>query len=106
MTTKQKTAKITKLIELHDKLDYEWSRLIAVIGNHDMPLHDASWLVFDAYVEAVAREIGDEFSWLKWYIFDNECGLKCLAATAGYGEKPKPIRSIADLLALIDCKAP
>jgi hypothetical protein len=106
MTTKQRIAAIEKVIVHHDKLDYEWNRLIAVVGNHDMPLHEQSWAVFDAYVEAVAREIGDDFGWLKWFIFDNKCGLAGMEATAGFGAPKRPIRAIHGLVELIEAKAP
>jgi len=106
MTTKQRIKLVEEVVERHDKLDYEWKRLIAVVGNHDMPLFEESWKVFDAYVAAVEREIGDEFHWLNWFIMDNECGLKGMAATAGYGAPAQPIRTIASLVKLIETKGP
>jgi hypothetical protein len=106
MTTQQRSAVITRIITKHDRLDYEWDRLIKVVGTHDMPLFEASWAVFDSYVEAIAREIGDEGGWLSWYIHENKCGLVGLSASPGAGVKTKPIRTIAGLVKLIEYRAP
>jgi hypothetical protein len=102
MTTKQRIAAIEKVVVHHDLLDYEWDRLIKVVGNHDMPLFEQSWKVFDAYVEAVSAMVGDECGWISWFISDNECGLKALSARAGKGKHLAPIRTIKQLVELIE----
>ncbi len=106
MTTQQRIEAITKVINLHDKLDHEWDRLIKVIGTHDMPLFEVSWEVFDHAVSSVAKIVGDDFAWIAWFINENDCGRKGHPACAGYGDPRKPIRTIADLVALIEYKAP
>jgi len=106
MTTKQRIERIRTAIALHDKLAAEWEKLIAVIRTHDMPLFDQSWLVFDAYVEAIAREVGDDFGWIKWFISDNDCGRAGHKASAGYGDPKQEISTLEALVALIERKGP
>ena len=56
----------------------------------------------DLIYKLAAQLIGDDQDWLEWYIFENNCGEKGLEA--GYDGQMKPIKSIDDLLELIDNK--
>ena len=37
--------------------------------------------MWDAYTNAVSREVGDENEWLDWYCWDNDMGAKGLEVT-------------------------
>lgn len=102
MNTKQRIALITKLIEACDKLNTEWDKATAVFGTRDNPLFEATWKMFDLYVSATSQLIGDESAWLSWFIYENACGKKEFEATAGTGAKKKKIKTIADLVSLIE----
>lgn len=102
MTSKRRIDLIQRVIEDHDRLDFEWDRLIKVIKNHDMPLFEASWKVFDSYLASISREIGDEQEWLSWYIHENHCGLRGMSARPAKEIPLKPIRTVKALVALIE----
>lgn len=107
MNTAQKTALIVEVLRHHEALDAEWNKAIAVFGTHDNPLFEKTWGMFDAYVAAISREIGDTGSWLPWFISDGNCGLKGMRATPDADKIPAfPVKTVHDLVALIEGRAP
>lgn len=56
-------------------------------------------ILFDKYVQNIAKMFGDESNWIDWYIYENEYGKRKLEA----GEKGnlKPIKNVKDLYKLI-----
>ena len=107
MTKDQITKEISRAAERYDALTAAWGPLIAAVGNHDFPAWVESWETFSAYLELVAIRIGDPMlgtqhgSWLSWFIYDNLCGRRGHEAKAGAWKKARPIRTAADLAALI-----
>lgn len=82
-------------------LDAAWDKLHSLTGaSTDGPLGDATWCVFDAYTNAIAREIGDAESWLSWHWLENKLGER--AHEAGNKREMRPIRNIEDLLWVIE----
>ena len=51
-------------------------------------------------MQEVMQKIGDDSNWLDWFIFENDCGEK--AMEAGYDKNLKPIKTIDDLIELIE----
>ncbi len=62
----------------------------------------ALWLLFDAYMDAKAQNLGDTEGWLAWFLWDNDAGKKGLKAKAASWKKERPIKNLHDLAALIE----
>ena len=56
--------------------------------------------VFDSYITLIAIQVGDHGEWIKWFLWENDCGQK--AFEAGYDQQTKPIKNLFDLLELIE----
>ena len=103
MTSEQKEQLIKELCERHDVLEAEFDKVAAVMGDvANMPLHEEVWHTFSRYTEAVELLVGDAkpYSWLSWFIYDNDCGRRGLEA--GYNKGMKPIRTVEQLVRLIE----
>lgn len=51
------------------------------------------------YLSAILR---DEHEMLHWFLWENDCGKKGMAAKAGSWEKERPIKTLANLLDFIE----
>ena len=67
----------------------------------DCKVLDPVWGAHDSYSEAVSKLIGDDFDWLGWYIYENDCGEKGMAAKASSWKKNRPIKTVKDLEKII-----
>jgi hypothetical protein len=66
----------------------------------DAPLTLAMGQMWDAYTNAVSREVGDENEWLDWYCWDNDMGAKGLEVTSTSGKTIK-VKTLAHLARVI-----
>jgi hypothetical protein len=58
------------------------------------------WTIFEAYTMTLGELLGDELDWLTWYAYDNKMGKG--DHPAGYDKKLKKIKTLDDLLLLIE----
>ena len=104
--TRQETAKALEALRATcQAVDAQLDALGALVGL-DGPLVDAVWRMQSAYIDAVAREVGDPAGWVSWWV-ETEWGAKCspdlggraLVATV-YGRKyaPTTAEEMAELL--------
>lgn len=106
MTTAARTLLVVTAVTRHDALQRAFEPIIAAFNNHDFPAFDEAWRTFAAYLAAISREIGDRHELLHWFIYDNDCGRKKLPAKAGAWPAPRPIRTVRDLVRLIEADLP
>lgn len=66
----------------------------------DAPITLAIGRMWDAYSNAIAREVGDENDWLDWYCWENDMGAKGLEVTSTSGKTIK-VKSLAQLARVI-----
>ena len=66
----------------------------------DAPLTLAMGQMWDAYTNAVSREVGDENDWLDWYCWDNDMGAKGMEVRTTSGKTIK-VRTVAHLARVI-----
>lgn len=80
-----------------------WDRLEALTDHTDTdsPLGKAIWHTFDAYTLTLADLIGDTGEWLDWYHLANAMGAKSLSVTLRPGGRPRKIRTLRQLAAVI-----
>ena len=102
LTRKQKAQLIDTLIAAHDAAHAQMDALkLALDPNPGCPLYTAVFELIDVAILAAASAIGDSAGeWLDWFVHDNDCGRK--AYEAGYNDNLKPIRTVEDLLDLIE----
>ena len=102
LTRQQKSYTIGKLIDAHDAIHAQMDALkLALDPNPGCPLYTAVFELIDVAILAAASAIGDSAGeWLDWFVHDNDCGRK--AYEAGYNDNIKPIRTVEDLLDLIE----
>jgi len=60
------------------------------------PLHDAIWRSFSGMLDRL-----DVDGWIKWFIFENECGKKAMEAKGAGKLGMKPIQTTRQLARLI-----
>lgn len=98
--------RIEAVVKAHDELDKQCQALNALFrGDYDAPVYRAIWQVFDKYADAVSELVGDidypqSGTWLSWYIHENDCGRKALAASVSPG-RLRRIKNARDLVRLI-----
>lgn len=66
----------------------------------ESPINEALDGVIKALTEATSKLVGDKSEWLDWYATENDFGRKGLSA--GYMGHEKPIKSLEDLMDLIE----
>ncbi len=60
--------------------------------------------MFECYSWLVSEKVGDNDEWLCWFIWENDGGKKALEAKAQSWKKPRKIRTVKDLEAIISAK--
>jgi hypothetical protein len=73
-----------------------------LFGFVESPFTDAIFRMQSEYTDAVAKNVGDASDWLNWYQFDNDMGAK--GYEAGFGDDMREIKTLEDLLWLIEGK--
>ena len=66
------------------------------------PWYDAAFGLINVAIKATAEAIGDKHEWLEWFVLENDCGRK--GHEAGYEKRLKPIRTVDDLLDLLEAE--
>ena len=103
--TKKKPADIApRLLEwqrIYDQWQVQYEALQALTKcGPEAPIALAMGKMWDAYTDAVAREVGDDSDWLQWHCWDNEMGARGLEVQATSGKKIK-VRTVAHLARVI-----
>lgn len=89
-------------VEQYKILNQSWDILRKVIGaDIESPLGDAAFKMFDQYTQVLAAAIGANEEDLVWYIYENNCGEKQMAAKNPNWKKARKIKNTKDLLIMI-----
>ena len=88
---------IEEVLVVYTRLDHSCDAAISA-GAMDSngPLFDAIWRGFETMLKHI-----DHDGWIRWYIYDNDCGEKSFAAKCSGMRKAVPIRTASDLAKLI-----
>ena len=82
--------------------DYAYEAMRGSIGcDPDSVFWSAAFGLQDAIVAQTAKLIGDSGEWLKWFVFENDCGRKGMEAGPANG-KLRKIKTAAQLAQLIE----
>lgn len=70
----------------------------------ESPLIDAGLRIAEGYTHVTSELVGDKNEWLTWYWLENNMGAKALAA--GFGPKIVPVRTVEQLIEIIEQEQP
>ena len=102
MTKAQKITEITRIVKAYRRMTKAFDKLHGAVGFSDNPLYSSAWEVFDMMLAAKGELVGDKYNhWLPWFIMENDCGKNKLGAGINGGSM-KPIRTIKQLVNLLD----
>ena len=107
MTAAQMLPHLQRWADVHRHAESTWDCLEALTDATDTesPLGKAVWDTFDAYTETLSALIGDTGEWLDWHHLSNSMGARALAVTLRPGGRPRKIRSLRQLAAVIRATA-
>lgn len=92
---------IEKFIEFYKEREMLLDKIQELFGFGDgCVFYDTIFQLEDFALKIAADNIGDKSEWLDWFVYENDCGEK--GHTAGYDGNTKPIKTIDDLLELIE----
>jgi hypothetical protein len=60
-------------------------------------VHDVGCFLMDAYVNLLAKSVGDEDNWISWYVFENNFGKGGLTAGMKDDKKMKEVDTLKKL---------
>lgn len=103
LTFKQSLDLLERWLADYRRLEELFLRLKPLTGGSpENELHSTSWRTFDHYNSAVSALVGDKAEWLDWFLFDTpKAGRVPTTAKAPSWKKPRPIRTVRQLLTLI-----
>ncbi|MGB1304036.1 hypothetical protein [Pseudoalteromonas marina] len=100
LTDKQVESRIKKLVIIKNEIDESFDSLADVTGaTVDSPLGEAIYSSLSLHLKTLSELIGDDFEWLAWFVWENDCGASGLEA--GETGNLKPVRTAKDLTKLI-----
>ena len=101
MTRQQKLHLIDDLIAAHDAVHAQLDALRGSINpDPGCPLYNSIFELLNVAIVSTSAATGDNGEWIDWFINENDCGRK--AYEAGYEGRLRPIRTVEDLLDLIE----
>lgn len=103
MDRAEKLKMLNDLFTVHDDIHRHIDALKSTLNpDPGCALYDSVFKMIDVAVKATASALGDKSEWLDWFVIENDCGRK--GYDAGYEGRLKPIRTVEDLLALIEAE--
>lgn len=102
MAKENKKKYISNLLESHKKLDLAFEDIFKIFGSGviESEFWESIYSTFDTHLQTVKDVVGDKDDWIEWYLYDNDYGKK--EFEAGYDSNLKPVKTIDDLLELIE----
>lgn len=77
-----KAAEIKQVVDRFKELEALYNGMEKLVGvDPEAPLFKTSYALFNDYLAAVAANIGDQFAWLSWHVWENACGANALEAS-------------------------
>lgn len=95
MLTPEHKLKIRNAVNLIQRMDDAFKELDCHLAVVDKPIYTRSWIIAEALIDEL-----DVYGWMSWFILENDYGASALEA--GYDGKLKPIKTVDDLLELMD----
>lgn len=89
---------VTTALAIHD-IERRWKECM---GSYpaEVSIFELLWKVHGMMVQVVAETVGDEFGWLDWFIWENDCGRSGIEVRDAMGMR-RPMRTVEELWELI-----
>ena len=104
MTTKERMALLREWEAQFRLIDEAWTSLEKLFRglDCDSEIGKAIWDTFAKYTKAISSQVGDTGEWLNWYCWENDMGLRMMAAKASVWKKMRKIVNLEVLCRLIE----
>jgi len=103
MNKEQKIDLLNNLVKRFNIIRNINSKIDEIFGSYpESELNTVIYGLFSDYVKSVSLLLKDDFGWVDWYIWENDCGNKHFPAKASKWAESKEINNINDLLDLIE----
>lgn len=76
-------------IEQFAKENEEANKAVKALCRSSHVVHDVGCFLLDAYINLLAKSVGDEGNWISWYVFENNFGKGGLTASVKDGRMKK-----------------
>ena len=77
-----KAAKIQQVIDRFKELEELYNDMEKLVGvDPEAPMFKVGYDLFNAYLDSVAENVGDQWTWLSWHVWENDCGANALEAS-------------------------
>jgi hypothetical protein len=101
MKRKEKLKLLQNWQQCYDNNEALLKTLIPIFGCIvESTINKQLWNCFDELTDTTEKLLGSDYNWLDWYCWENDMGAKGL--DAGYDRNLKPIKTLNDLLDLIE----
>lgn len=104
MKTKERMMLLMEWEKQFYLIDEAWTSLEKLFRglDCDSEIGKAIWGTFEKYTTALSAQIGDNGSWLDWYCWENDMGLRMMEAKAASWKKMRKIVNLEVLCRLIE----
>jgi hypothetical protein len=105
LTKAERITLLTEWLLEYKKVESTCNSIEMLFGkNSDGDVQARFWQLFESYTKLVAIQVGDDYAWLNWFIWENDCGKNAMEAKAASWKKARKIRTVKDLEAIISAK--
>lgn len=105
MTQNERIALLEECLNEFKRVEAACAAIEALFGkDREGQIQTHLYGLFRNYSRLVAIQVGDDWQWLDWFLWENDCGKKALAAKASAWKKCRKIRTVKDLEAIISEK--
>lgn len=105
MTRKAKEELLTELCDSLREVRRRGREMYSLVG-YDGTLSTAVGGLESTAIAAVSHAIGDKGEWVEWFVYENDFGAKGMEAAAADWPSAVPIRSVSDLLDIMEAPEP
>lgn len=103
MTTQEKIKLVNELVAHYKKLTKTFDSLDDLMGSSpDSKIYTVVWAGFEAYTKTVSLAIGDNFDYVSWHIWDNNCGKRGLDVSWDNNTRKVFVKTAKDLIKVIE----
>ena len=101
MEKAQKIELVTTLVKHYEDFSAALDKMRPYIDLTGSGISNLYFSLFETASKLASDEIKDDWQWLEWFIYDNNCGKRGLEAGEA-GTKLKPIKTPEDLINFLE----
>ena len=98
LNKQQRIHLLKEWLDAFNKIQDTYDSLHKFLGVEvESPVVDALYACHTSYTKVLAQLLGDQCTWLEWYLWDNQAGKNRMEATPSGDHKMRPIKTLEDL---------